>query len=74
MQSEQRRDAMAAVKLAVRAYARDPSSSNAAEVELAWQRVRRLESVADWRRPSIDHTLSPSPSPPVRREALTGPR
>jgi hypothetical protein len=51
MQSEQWRDAMAAAKLAVRAYARDPSSSNAAEVELAWQRVRRLQRVAEWRRP-----------------------
>jgi hypothetical protein len=65
---------MTAAKLAVRAYARDPSSSNAAEVELAWQRVRRLESVADRRRPSTDHTPSPSPSAPARREALIGPR
>ena len=66
MQSEQWRDAMAAAKLAVRAYARDPSSSNAAEVELAWQRVRRLKSVAEWRRPS--------PSASGRRQALTGPQ
>ena len=52
MQPQQWREAMMAAKLAVRAYARDPSSSNAAEVELAWQRVRRLKSVAEWRRPS----------------------
>ena len=74
MQSEQWREAMAAVKLAVHAYARDPSSSNAAEVELAWQRVRRLQSVADWRRPSSGRTPSPSLSAPGRLEALTGPR
>jgi hypothetical protein len=65
---------MAAAKLAVRAYARDPSSSNAAEVELAWQRVRRLQSVADWRRPSINRATSPSPSAAGHREALTGRR
>ena len=74
MQSEQWREAMTAAKLAVRAYARDPSSSNAAEVELAWQRVRRLQSVADWQHPSTDRAPSPSPSAPGRREALTGPR
>jgi hypothetical protein len=74
MQSEQLRDAMAAAKLAVRAYARDPSSRNAAEVELAWQLVRRLQSVADWRRPRTGRAPSPSPSAPGCREALTGPR
>jgi hypothetical protein len=63
---------MAAAKLAVRAYARDPSSSNAAEVEVAWERVRRLQSVADWRRPSTNRAPSPSPSAPERREALNG--
>jgi hypothetical protein len=64
MQSEQSRDAMAAAKRAVRAYARDPSSSNAAEVELAWHWVRRLKSVAEWRRPSIGRAPSPSSSSP----------
>jgi hypothetical protein len=74
MQSEQLRDAMAAAKLAVRAYARNPSSRNAAEVELAWQLVRRLQSVADWRRPRSGRSPSPSLSAPGRREALTGPQ
>jgi hypothetical protein len=74
MQSEQLRDAMAAAKLAVRAYARDPSLSNAAEVELAWHRVRRLQSVAEWRRPSTGRVRSASPSAPGRREGPTGPR
>ncbi len=31
-----------AAKLAVRSYARDPSSQNAGEVERAWTRVRRV--------------------------------
>jgi hypothetical protein len=64
MQSEQWREFMAAAKLAVRAYVRDPSSSNATGVEVAWQRVRRLKSVAAWRRPS----------PSARRETITGAR
>jgi hypothetical protein len=74
MQPQQWREAMAAAKLAVRAYARDPSSRNAAEVEVAWQRVRRLQSVADWRRPRTGHVPRRSPSAPGHREALTGPR
>ena len=74
MQPQQWREAMAAAKLAVRAYARDPSSSNAAEVELAWHRVRRLRSVAEWRRSSTDRAPRSSLSATGRREALTGPR
>jgi hypothetical protein len=74
MQPQQWREAMTAAKLAVRAYARDPSSSNAAEVELAWHRVRRLQSVAEWRRPRIGRAPSRSPSASGRREALTGPQ
>jgi hypothetical protein len=72
LQSQLWRDAMTAAKLAMCAYASDPSSRNAAEVELAWQRVRRLQRVVEWRRPSTGR--APSPSAPVRREALTGPR
>jgi hypothetical protein len=72
MQSQQWRDAVMAAKLAVCAYARDPSSSNAAEVELAWQRVRRLQRVVEWRRPRTGR--APSPSAPGRREGLTGPQ
>jgi hypothetical protein len=74
MQPQQWREAMAAAKLAVRAYARDPSSGNAAEVEVAWQRVRRLQRVAEWRRPRTGRAPSLSPSAPGGREALTGPR
>jgi hypothetical protein len=65
---------MAAAKLAVRAYARDPSSSNAAEVELAWYWVRRLQSVSNWRRQGIGRAPSSSPSATGHREALKGPR
>ena len=48
--SNDRAEALQAAKLAVRAYARDPSSKNEARVEEALRRVRRLDSVARWRR------------------------
>lgn len=46
-----RRRALAVAKLAVRAYARDPSAANARGVELAWRRVRRIDGIARWQRP-----------------------
>lgn len=46
----QRRDALKAAKAAVRAYARDPSKANAIEVDVAWRRVRALDSVEPWRK------------------------
>ena len=61
--SPQRRRAIEEAKLAVRTYARDPSATNAAAVELAWQRVRLLKAVAEWRRPSFGRTPSPSTLP-----------
>ena len=45
----QQRHLWSAAKLAVRAYARDPSARNAAEVQQAWQRIRQSESLAVWR-------------------------
>ena len=45
----QHRDLWAAAKLAVRAYARDPSEQNAAKVGLAWRRIRQTESLTVWR-------------------------
>jgi hypothetical protein len=47
-----RREVLIAAKLAVRAYAREPSAANAAVVEMAWQKVRQLDSVARWRQPA----------------------
>ena len=45
----QQRQLWSAAKLAVRAYARDPSARNAAEVQQAWQRIRQSESLAIWK-------------------------
>jgi len=50
-----RKAALQDAKLAVRAYARDPSPEKQAGVEAAFRRVRRLEGVARWRRaPSVE--------------------
>ena len=38
----ERQEAWAQAKLAVRAYARQPSDHNVAKVKSAWRRVRRL--------------------------------
>ena len=45
----QQRHLWSAAKLAVRAYAKDPSARNAAEVQQAWQRIRQSESLAIWK-------------------------
>ena len=45
----QQRHLWSAAKLAVRAYARDPSERNAAEVQQAWRRIRQSESLAIWK-------------------------
>jgi hypothetical protein len=55
LENGDRRKAFQAAKLAVRAYAREPSSENQAGVEEAFQRIRRLNGVARWRQgPSAD--------------------
>jgi SH3-like domain-containing protein len=45
----QRREAFSAVKQAVRVYVRDPSPAHARQVEIAWRRIRQVDSVARWR-------------------------
>ncbi len=42
------RQLWSAAKLAVRAYARDPSPRNATEVQQAWLRIRQSESLSIW--------------------------
>ena len=49
MSSNIRIEAYSAVKTAVRAYSKDPTDSNAALVEQAWQLVRTLDAVSVWR-------------------------
>jgi hypothetical protein len=44
-----RRQALQEAKRAVRAYAREPSQANADAVEIAWRKVRLLDSIAQWR-------------------------
>jgi hypothetical protein len=45
----QRREALSAVQRAVRDYLHDPSLARAGQVEIAWRRLRQLDSVARWR-------------------------
>jgi hypothetical protein len=48
-----RREAVNAAKAAVHAYARDPSKANAIAVDVAWRRVRALDSVMPWRNEQV---------------------
>lgn len=58
-----RREAVNAAKAAVHAYARDPSKANAIAVDVAWRRVRALDSVASWRTVSaIDPEIGQHPA------------
>jgi len=57
-----RREAMNAAKAAVHDYARDPSKANAIAVDVAWRRVRALDSVASWRNVSTDPESGPHPA------------
>jgi hypothetical protein len=45
----ERRQALQEAKQAVRAYAREPSQGNADAVEMAWRKVRQVDSLAEWR-------------------------
>ena len=45
----QRREALSAVRRAVRAYMREPSPARAGQVEIAWRRLRQVDGVARWR-------------------------
>jgi hypothetical protein len=49
----ERRQALQEAKQAVRAYAREPSQANADAVEMAWRKVRQLDSLAQWRRAGV---------------------
>ena len=49
MLNQTRVEALAAAKVAIRAYSRDPSDRNAARVEAAWQTIRTLDAVTAWR-------------------------
>jgi hypothetical protein len=50
----ERRQALQEAKQAVRAYAREPSQANADAVEMAWRKVRQLDSLAQWRQAGSD--------------------
>ena len=47
LQDQERRRAWTAARQAVRSYARDPSSSNASQVEQAWRELRESRIRSD---------------------------
>ncbi len=54
MLNEDHRNSLSDAKIAVRAYAKDPSDTNAERVEAAWQAVKRLRAAANWQRRDQD--------------------
>jgi hypothetical protein len=54
----ERRQALQEAKQAVRAYAREPSQANADAVEMAWRKVRQLDSLAQWRQAGAIRQMS----------------
>lgn len=51
---DERLEAWSSAKLAVRSYARDPSDSNARNVNRAWRKIRDLVSSAVERRIALE--------------------
>ncbi len=50
MDNRARIEALTAAKVAVRAYAKDPTAGNAADVEAAWRAIRKIDALSSWRR------------------------
>jgi hypothetical protein len=76
VQSEdERKQAWIDVKTAVRAYARNPSTSTAEKVEACWKAIRKCDGVLGPRtsnplsRPKYRSHLTPVPTHPVRERA-----
>ena len=64
MHQDDRKRMFAAAKLAVRAYARDPSDNNAAQVHAAWKAVSDMEARSFWgQRQEARFTSSTSAKP-----------
>jgi hypothetical protein len=78
----ERRQALEDAKRVVRAYAREPSQANADAVEIAWRKVRQLDSpgavAPDWnKQPDVTALVGTRGGRPVgqaqgRRRALSG--
>jgi hypothetical protein len=45
----ERKQAWQQARAAGRAYSKNPSDSNAAHVEVAWRKIRRMDGVSFWR-------------------------
>ena len=49
MLNEDYKKALSDAKIAVRAYAKDPTDTIAERVETAWQTIKRLRAASNWR-------------------------
>ncbi len=65
MHQEDRKRMFAAAKLAVRAYAKDPSDNNAAKVNVAWKAVSDLETRSFWKQWQEARHSSPTAAKPT---------
>ncbi len=47
--NSRRKHAWSSIRSAVRSYAKDPTATNAEQVELAWAEMRRMDNLEQWR-------------------------
>ena len=47
--NSRRKHAWSSIRSAVRSYAKDPTATNAEQVELAWAEMRRIDNLEQWR-------------------------
>lgn len=47
--NSRRKHAWSSIRSAVRSYAKDPTATNAEQVELAWAEMRRIDNLVQWR-------------------------
>ncbi len=65
MHQDDRKRMFAAAKLAVRAYAKDPSGNNAAKVHAAWKAVSDMEARSFWWRRQEASPVRPTSAKPT---------
>ncbi len=70
----ERKQAWKQARAAVRAYSKNPSDRNAAEVEVAWQEIRRMDGVSFWREWQAGKLNHSKPNERAHGPRLTGHR
>ena len=70
----ERKQAWKQARAAVRAYSKNPSDRNAAEVEVAWREIRRMDGVSLWREWQAGKLSHRKPNERAHGSRLTGDR